>query len=145
MAKKQQIILLHGESQLTANTITDGKALLVNGETAVFNAEKAEDVEFYATAKDGSLATFQTAAKTNAAIKELADVLGSNSEGLVGKVADLEAALGTGFTSAATVADAVEAANDRIDEISGKTLLNHSILLRRWLSGYHHTLLMFRR
>jgi hypothetical protein len=121
MAKKQQIILLHGESQLTANTITDGKALLVNGETAVFNAEKAEDVEFYATAKDGSLATFQTAAKTNAAIKELADVLGSNSEGLVGKVAGLEAALGAGFSSAATVADAVEAANDRIDEISATT------------------------
>ena len=37
MAKKQQIILLHGDSKLVENN-----GLLVNGEVAVYNAAKAE-------------------------------------------------------------------------------------------------------
>ena len=124
MAKKQQIILLHGDRQLTANQGTDGKELLVKGETAVYNAEKAEDVEFYATAKDGSLATFQTAAKTNAAIKELADVLGSETEstGLIGRVDNIEAALGLneGEGYGETILDRVADLEDRADAVEGR-------------------------
>lgn len=77
MAKKQQIILLHGNQQLTANT-----ANLVMGEVAVYNAPKAEDVELYATGADNNLAVFQTAAKTQAGIQAVKDLVDDLKEDL---------------------------------------------------------------
>lgn len=105
MAKKQQIILLHGTNALTANT-----ANLVQGEVAVYNAANAKDVEFYATDVNGNLATFQTKAATQAAI----DAAKGNVEL---EIAALEGQL-SAETSARESAD--NALAGRLDVIEGE-------------------------
>lgn len=98
MAKKQQIILLHGNHQLTANTNTTGGTILVNGEVAVFNAQDAKNVEIYATAANGDLATFVTkdavADIVDAAVSGISETVGNEDGGLVKDVEDLKVALG---------------------------------------------------
>ena len=71
MSKKQQIILLHGTSKLTANTITDGVNLLTQGEVAIYNAAKKEDVEIYATNNANELVAFPSKNYVDAEIQNL--------------------------------------------------------------------------
>ena len=101
MAKKQTIVLLHGNTKLTGNT-----AGLIQGEVAVYNASAATDVELYATDVNGNLATFQTAAKTAAAISEVASEASANKGNistLSGNVATISGDVATISGDVATI------------------------------------------
>ena len=110
MAKKQQIILLHGTSALTENTPG-----LVQGEVAVYNAAEAKDVEIYATNSKDEIVAFQSKAATQAAI----DAVNANVEL---EVAALEGAL-SAETEARKAADsAITEAYEAADAALGKRI-----------------------
>ena len=70
MSKKQQIILLHGTSQLTTN-VKDGKQVLAQGEVAIYNAADNKDVEIYATNVNNELVAFPSKNYVDAEIQNL--------------------------------------------------------------------------
>ena len=75
MAKKQQIILLHGTNKLEANLV-NGAQLLAQGEVAIYNAADKKDVELYATNANNELVAFPSKDYTDAKIQAVADLIG---------------------------------------------------------------------
>ena len=78
MAKKQQIILLHGTNKLDANLV-NGAQLLAQGEVAIYNAADKKDVEIYATNANNELVAFPSKDYTDAKVKEVADLIGDGT------------------------------------------------------------------
>jgi hypothetical protein len=78
MAKKQQIILLHGTTKLDANLV-NGAQLLAQGEVAIYNAADKKDVELYATNANNELVAFPSKDYTDAKVKEVADLIGDGT------------------------------------------------------------------
>jgi hypothetical protein len=93
MAKKQQIILLHGTNKLDANMV-NGTQLLAQGEVAIYNAADKKDVELYATNANNELVAFPSKDYTDAKVKEVADLIG-NGTGSGSSIIDRLAAVET--------------------------------------------------
>lgn len=79
MAKKQQIILLHGTNKLEANLV-NGAQLLAQGEVAIYNAADKKDVELYATNANNELVAFPSKDYTDAKIQAVADLIGDGTD-----------------------------------------------------------------
>ena len=86
MAKKQQIILLHGTTQATSNEQLN----LVQGEIAVRNATSKEESEIYSLTSDDKLVAFPSKEYVAKAISDLN--YGSTIESINTKIAALETA-----------------------------------------------------
>ena len=90
MAKKQQVILLHGTQALTSN-MKDGKALLAQGEVAIYNAEEAKDSAIYATTSKDELVVFPSKTYVDDVVSNVSSVASGIDSRLTQAEKDIDA------------------------------------------------------